>query len=623
MAKWEQGTLLDDLPTFQPRVKPMKNPEEAAMLKGREHVTGQECDVGTEGSIIEVKEWTRVEAENEGSEMVGKETAKTDFDILAEIGDGETYKPPKNVLGLHSDSCSGKGRSKDDYVPRPSSPLSSALDEDLKQGIDGYFRSCVITPAKRNLELERSSRQRRAAELNELGLRVFIGKMGGHLEDSFAPAMPSSGKNDGTEIFGPAGILGGWDERPLDLGGFESIVKRALEIATLSNKDDESHEHIPITWAHLQDAWRMQHLADEERKLWMKSNHPASDQENAATAFDKLLETLKSEDRGDYGYRFIDYIVDVARTLTLPQNIQLPAQTLDSICSLVSLPLLHSQAFCSGILHQKTIPGVLLFGPPGTGKELTIHSLAKESGFRVIAIKPFDITGQNCIGASQLVQALFKFARRLQPCVIFIDEIDSLLTSPMNGSYSTDPCVHVDALEELLRQLDGLNDPGVVVIGATSRPFDLSNALLRRLPFRFLFDLPSLDGREEILKHMLLDEQLSADVIISELATKTDGFSGSDLKNLCVTASIEALKETVDLPWLPKEPEIGGAMIPQESSTEKKPESLKLAARHFAHALTIVAPWSSECRNTLIELRKWNARFGTRPRNFSAQVLHS
>lgn len=152
----------------------------------------------------------------------------------------------------------------------------------------------------------------------------------------------------------------------------------------------------------------------------------------------------------------------------------------------------------------------------------------------------------------KLVKAVFSLARRLSPCVVFLDEIDALFGARMSTRESGGAFAHRGVITEFMQEMDGLKsskDNNVIVIGATNRPFDLDDAVLRRLPRRLLVDLPGEPERRgmfsfvirrlqifhniyliEILRILLRDESLAEDVTIESLAAKTDTFSGSDLK---------------------------------------------------------------------------------------------
>ena len=199
------------------------------------------------------------------------------------------------------------------------------------------------------------------------------------------------------------------------------------------------------------------------------------------------------------------------------EHVHLPDHTIDSVRTLVSLPLLHPSAFDHGILKQHSMTGALLFGPPGTGKTLCVRALARESGARMMLVKPSDVMDMVCslpplplsrylllpvqyVGEGEkLVRSVFSLARRLSPCVIFLDEIDALFGARMSARDTGGAIAHRGVITEFMQEMDGLkNDKSgnVIVIGATNRPFDLDDAVLRRLPRRLLVDLPGEKERE-------------------------------------------------------------------------------------------------------------------------------
>jgi len=178
----------------------------------------------------------------------------------------------------------------------------------------------------------------------------------------------------------------------------------------------------------------------------------------------------------------------------------------------------------------------------------------------------------------------------------------------------------------------------------------LDDAVLRRLPRRLLVDLPGEKEREEILKILLRDEILASDVNITKLAKKTEGFSGSDLKHLSVSAALDSVKENLALPWVSRHPqttttsqapqavtttlaeqnnkgnlapcfsvqdnETTIAKLVSDSSKEASglsvptPPSRTLHLQHFTQALKEITPSSSETLGSLSDLRKWNEEFG-------------
>ncbi|EJD38043.1 AAA-domain-containing protein, partial [Auricularia subglabra TFB-10046 SS5] len=223
---------------------------------------------------------------------------------------------------------------------------------------------------------------------------------------------------------------------------------------------------------------------------------------------------------------------------------------IETLRSVVSLPLLYADAYSTGILGRESMPGVLLYGPPGTGKTMLCRALAKESGARMLQIQASSIRSKWHSEDEKLIHATFTLARRLGPCVIFLDEIDALFGSRDNSGH-----IHRATLTEFLQEMDGLKSgaenraSNVIVVGATNRPQDLDDAVLRRLPRRVMVDLPDVSERESeflpILKHYLTGEKIDASVDVADLAARTVAYSGSDIKHLVFSAALAAFKDTV------------------------------------------------------------------------------
>lgn len=119
---------------------------------------------------------------------------------------------------------------------------------------------------------------------------------------------------------------------------------------------------------------------------------------------------------------------------------------------------------------------------------------------------------------------------------MFLDEVDALFGARMSARESGGAFAHRGVITEFMQEMDGLKsskEDSVIVIGATNRPFDLDDAVLRRLPRRLLVDLPGEKEREAILKILLRDENLGPNLDLATLAKKTESFSGSDLKREC------------------------------------------------------------------------------------------
>lgn len=163
---------------------------------------------------------------------------------------------------------------------------------------------------------------------------------------------------------------------------------------------------------------------------------------------------------------------------------------------------------------------------------------------------------------------------------------------------------------EFTQEMDGLISSQVIFIGATNRPFDLDDAVLRRLPCRVLIDLPDKAARQEILRILLREETLARDVVLDGLANMTDGFSGSDLKNLCLVAAFTAVKDSIILPWKTGFNKNTACALEPETEHEHEHEpprycespcatSRILTNKHFSCAFTQVGPSSSDTQSSL------------------------
>jgi ATP-dependent 26S proteasome regulatory subunit len=132
-------------------------------------------------------------------------------------------------------------------------------------------------------------------------------------------------------------------------------------------------------------------------------------------------------------------------------SVHLPPATIDSVRTLVSLPLLYPDAFTQGILKTHTMTGALLFGPPGTGKTLVVRALARESGARMMIIKPSDVMDMYVGEGEKLVRSVFTLARRLSPCVVFLDEIDALFGARVSTRESGGAIAHRGVITEFMQ----------------------------------------------------------------------------------------------------------------------------------------------------------------------------
>jgi transitional endoplasmic reticulum ATPase len=186
--------------------------------------------------------------------------------------------------------------------------------------------------------------------------------------------------------------------------------------------------------------------------------------------------------------------------------------------------------------------GILLFGPPGTGKTLLAKAVATESGANFIAVRGPEVLSKWVGESEKAIREIFKRARQAAPAVIFFDEIDAI--APMRG-FAHDSGVTERIVNQLLAEMDGIESlKNIVVIAATNRPDILDPALLRPGRFEKLIYVPPPDkkARLEILKVHTRNVPLAEDVVLEELAEKTEGYTGADLEALVREASMLVLR---------------------------------------------------------------------------------
>ncbi|XP_072559566.1 spastin [Paramormyrops kingsleyae] len=207
---------------------------------------------------------------------------------------------------------------------------------------------------------------------------------------------------------------------------------------------------------------------------------------------------------------------------------------------IVILPALRPELF-TGL--RAPARGLLLFGPPGNGKTMLAKAVAMESSATFFSISAASLTSKYVGEGEKLVRALFAVARELQPSIIFIDEIDSLLCERREGEHDASRRLKT----EFLIEFDGVqssSEDRVLVMGATNRPQELDEAVLRRFAKRVYVTLPTEETRLKLIKNLLGKHRnpLTQTELV-KLARMTEGYSGSDLTSLAKDAALGPIRE--------------------------------------------------------------------------------
>ncbi|KAF3705824.1 Spastin [Channa argus] len=256
---------------------------------------------------------------------------------------------------------------------------------------------------------------------------------------------------------------------------------------------------------------------------------------------------------------------------------------------IVILPALRPELF-TGL--RAPACGLLLFGPPGNGKTMLAKAVAAESNATFFNISAASLTSKYVGEGEKLVRALFTVARELQPSVIFIDEVDSLLCHRREGEHEASRRLKT----EFLIEFDGVQSGGddrLLVMGATNRPQELDEAVLRRFAKRVYVKLPDAETRFTLLKNLLgkHENPLSKNELTC-LVKATGGYSGSDLTSLAKDAALGPIRE------------LGLDQIRSMAVNEMR----NIKMKDFENSLKRIKPSVSQA--TLYMYSKWNNNFG-------------
>lgn len=348
---------------------------------------------------------------------------------------------------------------------------------------------------------------------------------------------------------------------------------------------------------HIQRGIQMIQKTDHVREEWLQERTPKARPAETESGRERLISSLRKTSNS-HEKKLLNGVVDAKSIRTTFSDVHVPPETIDALKTLTSLSLVRPEAFTYGVLATDKIPGLLLYGPPGTGKTLLAKAVAREGGATVLEVSGSEVYDMYVGEGEKNVKAIFTLAKKLNPCVVFIDEADAIFCSRTGSSSRTS---HRELINQFLREWDGMNDLSTFIMVATNRPFDLDDAVLRRLPRRLLVDLPTEQDRLAVLKIHLKDETLDSSVDLAELARRTPLYSGSDLKNLCVAAALACVREE-------------NALAQQHTGegAYQYPERRTLTWTHFTRGMDEISASISEDMSSLSAIRKFDEQYGDR-----------
>ncbi|XP_050549856.1 outer mitochondrial transmembrane helix translocase isoform X2 [Spodoptera frugiperda] len=246
--------------------------------------------------------------------------------------------------------------------------------------------------------------------------------------------------------------------------------------------------------------------------------------------------------------KLTDHEMIIASQLVVPDEISVNWKDIAGLDHLIQelretviLPIQKRELFADSRLTQPP-KGVLLHGPPGCGKTLIAKATAKEANMSFINLDVSLLTDKWYGETQKLAAAVFSLAVKLQPCIVFIDEIESFLRTRTQHDHEATAMMKT----QFMSLWDGLiTEPTctVIIMGATNRPQDLDKAIQRRMPATFHVPMPSESQRERILQLILRSEPVAPDIDFKRLAASTEGFSGSDLHELCRQAAVYRVRD--------------------------------------------------------------------------------
>jgi len=244
----------------------------------------------------------------------------------------------------------------------------------------------------------------------------------------------------------------------------------------------------------------------------------------------------------------------------------------EALMETVEWPLKYAELFKQA--NTNPPKGIILHGKPGTGKTYLAKALASESGVNFISVKGPQILSRYIGESEKGVRELFRMAKQASPCILFLDEIDSL--TPRRSNDNSGSGVIDRVIGQFLTEMDGIEDlKGVIVLAATNRIDLIDPALLRSGRFDLIFELPmpDLQTREKIFSIHTRNKPLAKKVNLNKLAVKTQGMTGSDIEFICRKAAMLAIRELIEK---------------KRGKTDETTGNISILETHFEEAIQLV-----------------------------------
>jgi SpoVK/Ycf46/Vps4 family AAA+-type ATPase len=413
--------------------------------RNSDRVVGSEDDGSVDESrniIIQLRDYKELSGTSEGAELIGRLRQAVN----------KRWQMGRNIILV--------GTTTEEAEPALSKPEIQHLQSDI---VDGEKRTIMVPPDRREeqdiaFETDEKARMRtiNVRHVSDMILKLVEGTQPLSLanidleKDLDSSTVFSAGLEDvvwtyarvhrvATTILGLGPILSNIDG---------TIFSKALKILSASDE--------------VKFSWGAEESKEEDAEVEEVLNDIDTAQKKAR---DKLREIEKKCTRHEK--KLLSGVVLPGNIRTTFGDIRAPEETVEALKTLTSLSLIRPEAFSYGVLATDKIPGLLLYGPPGTGKTLLAKAVAKESGATVLEVSAADLNDMFVGEAEKNVRALFTLAKKLSPCVVFIDEADAIFST--RGE--TKRASHRELINQFLREWDGINkNLHAFIILATNRP---------------------------------------------------------------------------------------------------------------------------------------------------------